>query len=167
MFDGFTFTDGPEMPVGIDGHCQVTVNETHVFLATRTAFLYNWQLDEWTEVDYVPEEIVLGSCGVLNNPNFGPEVMFAAGELSFIFSLSDLEWRDGPKLPEDVVNTGSVQLADGFAAVGGLVYDGPIGESIDRIYKFSEDTYEWELLDQRLSVPRNGLVAVAVPESFC
>jgi len=98
-------------------------------------------------------------------------VLIAGLDRSFIFSLSDLSWRKGEKLPQDIDETISVQLDDGFLAVGGKVKanDDPADYTFlsqDTLYKFGQETYEWSLQAECLNVARHLSAAVAVPEDF-
>ncbi len=53
MWTGSEFMLGPTLPERMDGHCQVTINATHVFFANcdeKTTYLLNWNLQEWTQL---------------------------------------------------------------------------------------------------------------------
>jgi len=164
IFNGTNFERGPDLPFAKDNHCQVTINSTHVFFAgaNPATFTYEWDTRTPTILEDPPTSFDEGACGLLNNPSIGPEVLWAEGVYSFIFSLTDLEWREGPQLPEPIVDLSYAQLEDGFIAAGGDTGS----PDYDTVYKFSEETYEWELLNQRLSVPRRFMSAVAVPRDF-
>jgi len=76
--------------------------------------------------------------------------------------VNDLKWREGPLLPENVNLLSSAQLEDGFLAIGGR----DDGFSVDTVYKFSQDSYEWSLREERLNIPRQLAFSVPVPDSF-
>jgi len=55
------------------------------------------------------------------------------------------------------------QLLDTFVVVGG---DNSELGAVDTIYKYNPITDEWDLLDQRLSLPREFSTNLAIPDSF-
>jgi len=93
------------------------------------------------------------------------EVMLATGEAAQIFSLDSLMWREGEPLPNDALyeGIGSVQLTDGFLAIGGYQRD---GASSDKIYKFDQNSYEWTLLEERLETARHRFTSTGIPNDF-
>ncbi len=53
MWTGSAFEAGPPLPQGMFGHCQLTVNHTHVFFATKdqkTNYLLYWPDKTWMEL---------------------------------------------------------------------------------------------------------------------
>jgi len=163
LFDGQQFVDGPLLPEEKSQHCQVTVNSTHVFITggnTYGTFMYNIDLEEWIILEDSPVPLVEGACGLLENPTFGPEILVARSQKSYIFSLTDLTWRDDPEfpLPKVTMNLSYAQLSDGFAAIG--------GSGTSEVYKFSQDSYSWERLDDELTRPRESAASVAIPGQF-
>jgi len=97
------------------------------------------------------------------------EVIFAGSEeKSNIFSLADLTWRRVPPMPTGISNTSPGQLSDGLLAMGGY-YTAFMSNSIsvDTIYKFSQVSEEWQLLEgQGFRVARTNPATVAVPKAF-
>jgi len=167
-FDGKREVSGDFLPYDVYRHCQVTINDTHVFIAggynDQSVYVTNWVTEEWMAMEDVPAEERFGEhCGLLRNPNYGPEILMADGRFSFIFSLTTETWREGPLMPEDIKLPTYQQLDDGILAIGGHFYQ---GRAVDTVYKFSEDTYQWELLDVTLSQPSFHLTTAAVPEDF-
>ncbi len=100
------------------------------------------------------------SCGLILNPENGPEVVVAGYGTSEIFNLASQTWREGPVGPY-FYNAGSAQLADTFLAVGGFYTD-----YLDTVYEFDPVDYAWTLRNQRLSSPRWGPGTVALPRGF-
>jgi len=164
VFDGSQFSEGPELPALKRDHCQVSINVTHMFFTNggAGAFTFDWENQEYGFVDDIPSSIYDGSCGVINNANHGLEVLVVDESFSYIFSLTHLEWRDGPKLPVSTVDSFPVQLNYGFLSIGGQV-----GSSYHSgIYRFDENAYDWVLEAEQLETPRRYAAAVAVPDSF-
>jgi len=164
FFDGISFNEGPEMPASKRAHCQVSINATHIFFANggTTTFLLNWYTQEYDILDRIPNSKEYGSCGVINNADHGLEVLLVDESSSYIYSIDDREWRDGPKLPQSTVDSFPVQLDDGFLSMGGK-----LGSSYHAtIYKFDENAYDWLVEPVRLETPRQFAAAVTVPDTF-
>jgi len=164
IFDGSQFIEGPEMQFPKTKHCQVTINATHVFFANggSATFVLDWETQEYAIFDNIPTSKEYGSCGVINNVAHGMEVLVADETSSYIFSFTDLEWRDGPKLPLSTVDSFSVPLDGGFLSMGGK----QAGSYFATIYKFDENQYNWLVEAVQLETPRQYAAAVAVPDSF-
>jgi len=167
VMDDSLFESGPSMPFAKYYHCQVTLNSTHVFFTSGEApgsFILNWNTGEYDVVDDVPDFNDYPACGVLNNNDHGQEVLVAGGHDSFIFSFTNLSWREGPKLPESLHTQAAAPTRDGFIAIGG--FNGLDGSISHSAYTFQEDSYEWILEEAQLAIPRQTAVAVAVPDDF-
>jgi len=169
VFDG-RFTIDPPMPYDKNNHCQLTLNSTHIFFTAGegsdpiATFMLDYPRGEWIYLDYIPSSsMVEPACGFVKDPSFGQEVIVASDTRSFIFSLTDLEWREGPVLPENLDFLTSVQLNNGFLAIGGFDRN---DLEVDTIYRFDPNSYDWVLEKERLAVPRRFAAAVAVPDEF-
>jgi len=168
FYDGVNINTGLEMPEGKVNHCQLTINATHIFITGNTptnTFMLDWVRQEWIIVDNIPNVLEGPACGILNNPELGPEILVASENLSFIFSLTNLEWREGPVLPDErLIDMSYAQIEGGFLAIGGYINHG--FEFSDKIYRFNENSYEWEVQDMFLESPRSRSGAVSVPDDF-
>jgi len=164
IYDGVDFLPGPDMPFSKDHHCQLTVNSTHVFLLGGGAFPYllNWETKEFTVLEVMPVSQTFPACGVLNNENYGTEILMAQQDVSFVFSFEDLKWREGPKIPDKRYYPASVPTKNGFLAIGGNIDD----ESLTSIYKFDDQLYKWISQSARLQIGRKISVAVTVSDDF-
>ncbi len=165
------FEQGPFVPAEMYHHCQLTINSTHVFfqqdngdLAPGT-FLLDWTSKTWTELPSYQGNRILATCGMINNPENGTEVVVNMDGRSDIFNLRDSTWRIGPHLEEPLYQTGSAQLRDTFILVGGKGY-GDDSFRPDKIWLFDHLNYGWIQMDQRLLVLRNSPGVVAVPDDF-
>ncbi len=168
MWTGSSFEFGPTAPVDMFLHCQLTVNSTHVFFAnSRTmtsSYLLEWSTQTWTELDppYY-SEFHVPSCGLINNSELGTEAIIVEDGKSEIFSFQDLMWRQGPTLP-DFDFAGTAQLEDTFVLFGG---NDASGASLDTIYQFDNENYEFVLLNNRLQTGRSVYPGgVFVPDDF-
>jgi len=92
------------------------------------------------------------------------EVVVAHNELSVIFSFDSKAWRLGPPANGIFDYVESVQLEDTFVVIGGSASELPY--AVDTIYKFNTESYEFDLLEQRLSRARMYTTAIAVPDDF-
>jgi len=163
LFDGLEFVDGPLLPGEKAEHCQVTINSTHIFFTggfSLDTFMYNIESEEWITLENAPMDFASPACGLLQNPSIGPEILVVHFARSFVFSLTDLQWRDEPQLalPISVERPSYTQLSDGFVAVG--------GSHSSVAYKFSQETYEWEQLEEELTTEIEYLSSVALPGEF-
>jgi len=73
-FDDKLFEYGSQLFDNKYDHCQVTVNDTHVFIgggSSIEAYLFNWKTQRWTFLDDMPSSVLGGACGFLNNPEYG------------------------------------------------------------------------------------------------
>jgi len=167
VFDGI-FTPSPSMPFEKKNHCQLTLNSTHIFFTagegdTLATFMLDWPTQEWIVLDDIPSgSMSEPACGFVKTP-LGQEVVLASDTRSFIFSLDDMQWREGPLLPEDLDNLTNVQLNNYFLVVGGL-NRGNYEE--DTIYRFDPNSYTWLREVPMMAIPRKHTGAVAVPDDF-
>jgi len=60
------------MPNSKYGHCQITLNDTHLFLAAGVdaseTFIMDVGSRHYTELDNLPRDVAYGACGLLNHP---------------------------------------------------------------------------------------------------
>jgi len=165
------FIPGPTLPARMSHHCQLTINQTHVFFSGDETLLLNVETDQFTFLENVPRPMSTPACGLLNGMN-GKEILMAVTTKSYIFNLNDTAWRPGPQLPEDIEYLAYAQVSGGFLAIGGegekydIATGFPYSVPIDTIYKFDENMYEWILLPQKLELAREETGAVSVPEDF-
>jgi len=171
IYDAIEFTQADELPehVSFQGHCQVTVDDNTLFFTATdndlTTYFYDLATQKLEEIDPIP---IGGSfqsaCGLVTNQNGEKEVVVVHDELSAIFSFTDMEWRPGPiseGLVDDLV---SVQLEDTFVVLGGIDDNG--FSIVDSIYIFNTTSYEFDLMEQKLSDKKELVLAVAVPDEF-
>jgi len=159
------FNEGPKMPLLRTSHCQITINATHVFIAggSKRTILFDWTRQQWIFLEDCPYSLSYATCGLLNNPNIGPEVLIASGSRSYLFSFQNLTWREAPQLPLIQTYTATnVHGCKGVLAVGGRVSN----KVIDSIYRFSEERYEWIMEGAHLETPREMATSLVVPDDF-
>ena len=84
----------------------------------------------------------LGGCGLIQNPDNGPEAVVSGRFSSEIFNFATQTWRRGPLVPFDH-RVSSAQFGDTFLVAGGY------SDSItDAIYEFDHLNYSWILRSQ-------------------
>jgi len=168
VYDNGLFSPGIPLPEDHEYHCQLTLDDEYIFLGgnflSSATYLLNWRTQEYIPLEEAPWALFYPACGLLNNAFNGPEILVASGDDAFIFSLTDLTWRDASDLPLRVHSIEGVKVDGGVLALGGEVNYGET--TLDTIYKFEEETYEWTLLDQTLETPRYYAGVVAVPDEF-
>ncbi len=168
MWTGRGFENGPTLPRKMFYHCQLTVNSTHVFFAdtwdSGTAYLYDWHRQTWTELPPMIRDRNHPSCGLINNPENGLEVVILEDAISEIFNFNDLSWRTGPPVMS-ISDAGFTQLGDTFVVVGGIGGWDPYPDDLDRIYMFDHINYDWIYLSN-LQDARYYPGVVAVPDDF-
>jgi len=183
VYENGIFVPGPDLPKPKHHHCQVTIDDTHVFftagLHSDDTFILDFATGQWTFLDDIPLSMEGSGCGLLNNPVNGPgkmctrvdqvaqvslEIMLPSHEVSYIFSLRDREWRQGPEMPESVSRFESVQLDDGFMVVGGLNGD---DQRSSFITQTMDSNYNWNVNLEGLSdESRTYSSSVNVPNDF-
>jgi len=165
IYDGVQFSEGPDLLQRKVYHCQLTLNSTHVFFASGDSglqtFLLDWEPETYTELDALSVSMISPSCGLLNNRNYGLEVLVATGRYSFIYSFKDMEWRNGPIIPDQRLYQMSALTNKGIMAIGGFYQ-----KTLSSIYSFDENTYEWVTEKVELKFPRRNAGAIAVPDDF-
>jgi len=168
------FIEGPRLPTNKQEHCHITIDRSKIFVAAGQGYddgdiiesgeqtlILDWNTNTWDEFEQLPnyrlEDV---ACGLVNN-----EVVVAASEESYIFSLDNLTWREGPPLPENLKGLSYTQIGNTFLAVGGFI-DNDEEKNVDTIYRFDDKNYGWILEEAKLSSPRSGVAVVALPDDF-
>ncbi len=164
VWNGSDFDMGIKLPEQMYFHCQLTLNETHVFFGGNYGgtYLLDWPNQEWItlpcfEAPWSP------SCGLIQNADGGQEIVVSGDGETYIFSMQDLSWRDGPPLLPKFNFAASTQVGDTFVIVGGF---DDFGDHLDTIYMFDNVNYDWILMEQRLDVARMSPAVVTVPRDF-
>jgi len=166
IYENGEFTDGPPLPVSMFGHCQVTINDTHVFFCggrTVYTFIMDLEKEESYIFDNPPNGMYVPACGLVNSPTFGKEIIMADYNYGYIFSLETETWRDGIPLPTNLNFLTNAQFEKDFATFGGRNTD---VESTNYIYKFDADLYEWKEFGKELQVARDFSSAIAAPKGY-
>ncbi len=166
MWTGPGFESGLSLPIPMYNPCQLTVNSSHVFIAdtdsTGSAFLLDWNAQTWSVLPRMTVDRNVMSCGLINNPENGIEVVIFEDGVTEILNLANETWRLGPTA-EAIDFASYAQIGDTFVMVGGNID----GDELDSIYKFDHINYDWILMSQRLQVPRNRYPGVVVvPDNF-
>jgi len=76
VYENGIFTPGPELPITKTKHCQLTLNETHIFFAggnTLSTFILNWPEQEWILLGNTlgGNSLQSAACGLLKNADLG------------------------------------------------------------------------------------------------
>ena len=109
------------------------------------------------------------SCAVIEHPQRGIEIV-AAGALNAdtnmteIFNFQDGSWREGPPLPRPYCAQVAVPYKDSFLLVSGVRSDKKVMTST--IFKYNIVDDAWELMKERVPMPREAQVAMMVAEEL-
>ncbi len=168
MWDGKAFIAGPPLPRGMYAHCQLTVNHTHVFIATgdqQPSYLLYWPDWTWTEMPPMQNTYEGISCGLIQNPGNGYEAVIVALQKNEIFNFKNLTWRNGPPVPKNFTWAGYTQLSDTFLVIGGKRKGDD--QFSNEIYKFDNINYKWVLLGRHLQTGVGYYPGVVtIPDNF-
>ncbi len=152
----------------------MTVDENRVFFAnpaTGNAFMLNWQLQEFTQLQDMEFTRQDPGCGLVFNASAaGPEVVVTGDGTTEIFNVASGEWREGPTPPHVAgYRYGVAQLEETFILVGGFDdVDDPEHREQDRgndeyfldtLWQFDQIEYEWVLRDQVIIVTHFSVTA--------
>jgi len=144
----------------------VTIDDNHIFITagrTQETYMFDWEKQTYDILDNIPKEHMDHTvCGLINNPIYGPEVLVAIKSESYIYSLTNYSWKEGPILPEYIYDLSRAQISKGVVAIGGIAE----GAMSSKVYVFDDQAYEWKLQEQELKVAREGAAAIAVPDEF-
>jgi hypothetical protein len=171
--DTDTFTKGPPLPDNLGQACQVTVNDESILVVDgHKGYFLEWDKakGEPSSAGWQPLSMTMGygslpSCGILNNPLIGQEVILLDVQGSRIYtsfySMAEHDLRDGPTL--DLLDWSEVpflplalaQLADGVMF--------SVGKTV---YKFSQDSYQWIIYEDKMPFEWSYGTPVTVPDDF-
>jgi len=71
IYNNGVFIPGPEMPVSLSYHSQITLNSTHVIFVgafSEAMFVLDWTRQEYTMLEAPPLDTTGYACGLHNNP---------------------------------------------------------------------------------------------------
>jgi len=76
------------MPTEKQGHCQVTLNDTHLFISggydSPETFILDVKRRSFTFLDNLPRGIYSGACGLLNHPVNGQGITLEGNWLPYL-----------------------------------------------------------------------------------
>ena len=171
------FHTGPLWPLHFWGHCSLSINETHGFIAggrnerkfVRTSFELEYESGFWTWIADINFDRSGHVCGKLESMN-EKLIVVAGGRYLLeveILSLSTRKWINGPVLPHEMDQASSLQNNDDFIIIGGLhLGDCPIKltECFSSKYIYRLDNFtEWKRIQTSMDVSRGQHVAIAIP----
>ena len=167
-------SQGPDLPLALEGACALAINNSQTSLVgghdgdsySRAAFIYDWTNSEWTEVSSMdqPRRLYTGGCGSFTDPASGDIKMVVIGGQGNNGTTTEIY-----NLANDAMN-GVMDLIipleecmmclQSKTNKGVSMYD---SGSVDAIYRFDADTYEFVELDQRLTLNGHGVPGLMVP----
>ncbi len=182
--DANAFVFGHNLPMLLKSHCFVQINSTHVFLSDisglsppaykLSAYLINWETGEHTNLPEVPDQRTLASCGLTWTSNKGLEIVVVGNEdtqnvnshgTSSIFSLSNMSWRDGPSVGQNVFGAALAQIDHTFVLTGGVQSTNRL-EYADTVMRYDPEEELFVTLEFTLGTVRAYHVALSVPNDM-
>ncbi len=185
---------GPTLPYPRGHHCLVRAqpDNDHQFVfigglagilhgygqSTRSSFIYDMNLDQWTNGPDIQDEKYAMGCGGILDQFYQGYIIVAGGggngyrsiqTTEFIDTrgeMSSWEWKNGPDMPErffasSIVSWDSTQLF----VIGGSTF---VTDYSTDIYSFSCHNLDcqWSWLSTQLSYPKTGAAAFLLPDSL-
>merc|ERR1719270_1595784 len=152
----------------------VNLNKTHVFVGggfgSRSAYLYDWGADVWSDLPDIPTEMFGHECSVIEDGNSGrgPEIVlfgsFASTDI-YIYGVANSTWRKGAYLLSDTrYQASSISFEDVLAFAGG--FSTQAGAPKDSAVRYNITSDSWEDLSQKLEVGRAYATAIPVPDDL-
>ena len=174
------FHNGPLWPQHFWGHCSLTINDTHGFVAggrnaqnfIKQSFTFEYENGIWTWIADINFERAGHVCGRLEP--MGEKLIVVAGGRKLleveILSLSTGKWTNGPKLPHEMDQAASLQIDHDFIILGGLhLGDCPVKrtECLSSRYTYRLDNFtDWKRIQTTMVNPRGQHVAIAIPREY-
>ena len=101
-------------------------------------------------------------CGVVGHK----EVLIAGGTDAFenpldtaeFFSLSNMEWREGPRMPEKITGADSIEYGSSYIVMGGFSNN----DGVSNVHQFIEGKNAWIKRKETLSRKRAGHVLFTI-----
>ena len=115
----------------------------------------------------MPRGMVWSQAGFVTYPDGTKGVLAAGGDeesTAYFLDMDTLVWEPLQSLPIDIHWGSSVPYRDSFLIVGGNSYD--VGDYLDTVYYYNPTFDQWDLLDQRMSLPQERLAAFLVPDDY-
>ncbi len=179
--NGNEFARGPDLPAQMRSHCFVQINRTLVFLSDisgltpppnqLSAYLIHWETGEHTNLPNVPKQRDLASCGLTWTMDKGLEIVVVGNEeyqdhgSSDIFSVSDMSWREGPPVGQNVFGAALAQLDHTFVLTGG-VRTTQRQEYADTVMRYDPEEEKFVALNFALGTARAYHVTMSVPNGL-
>ena len=143
---------------------------------SKATFFYDMTTKVWTEGPQMQISRSNLGCEVFMNKATNSKNIVLIGGYDYEFTtnvaiseLLDLnggtEWTFGPKMYKPLGGLASVSLGDSVIAIGGMVNNDIFADDISELV-CDENGCTWELLEQKLEVPRAGIVAMLIPDEL-
>jgi len=163
---GKKFVNDKNLPTTLTAHCQVTVDDERVFLASDgyEAYMLNVQTGRFSDLPRMDSMRLNAACGLIRSADYGDEIVVASQGTSSVLNLDSMLWMPGPPLDNFTYYGSTVQLDDTFLLIGGD--SGQVGAESDAIWLFDNDSFQFVQLEQRLSKGRSKAASVLLPEEI-
>ena len=116
-YNGVTFGHYPDMPTENYKSCLVEIDEERVFTcgikpgsSRQATYIFTRSARSWISLAPMPTSRYDHSCGLVNNPDSGPEIIVAGGydgvylDTVDIYTVSTDSWREGNICNQPICN---------------------------------------------------------------
>merc|ERR1712013_119591 len=185
MFDGTSWTRGPDMPVALTQHCMALLpdgdvlisggwpngrlDDSAIFGETAKTFVYSFKDGIWREKPSMSIQRVYHACAVLNGEVWvggsGPHGQDYENDLvgsTEIYNHQTETWRPGPTLPYTVLIAGEFVSNEGR-----LFYIGGYGDSEGKQIHLLNDNQDGWIFVTNMKKYRYNFITLIMPESDC
>ena len=175
---GGGFVPGPMLPMPLSGHCTVSIEGWHMFVAggygvshLRESFLLDTDDRSWRSLPMMRHGKFGHSCGRAET-EFGEVKVIVTGGLrqhqTEVYLPAKQIWVDGPRLSEarHVFNTATVQGSDTFVITGGVELEPDCSTSdcrLDDILGYDPYSNSWVKSVQKMRQGRGNQASIRLP----
>jgi len=166
----------PDLPTKKENSCLVVIDDERLFncggqgsnLLSET-LIFSKSTNSWSRMEDMPRKRKRHSCGLIIDPEIGPEIVAAGGYDSELLDTVDIytvntdSWRQANPLPTAMYEAAVVpNYGNSFLLVGGK--EDP--EYLTSIYQYNASDDEWIELESELRYPRSDHIALLVERSL-
>ncbi len=186
ILDTFRWTTepGPSMPDGLAGHSLVQIDSNKVMLigghdgsvSHNTTWFFDFRSKNWTRGPDLNIGRASFAYGLIRDSSTGSDLVIVSGGLSnshHVVNSTEMwvvdsdQWKMGPGLPFSFYGAAGVVTADGKSLIligGGNAQNYRELDTLYRLQCFNLDC-EWTMMEQKLKVARDSMVAMLIPEA--
>ncbi len=171
------FVQYNDLPVDLDMHSQVGVNDTHMIVVcgrfdNHIGRFFDRTTGQWDWIrPLMTQKREKCQAGLVRYPDGSRQLVVTGGysdgnyvTSTMIYHLELQYWRFGPNLPFTIHYGASVPFNDSFLIAGGNSFTQ--GGNVDTIIEFDPFSETWTIRPEKLQTPRDLFAGFTVPESY-